>query len=187
MGTQSGTGRWWRLATLPNAWGQFSSAPKTWRVWRRAAPMSISRSAPPKVSRWWCFSGTFHRWPGSIGLEWPEQPTRVIRNQIVREWVGCDDRTPPPLNPPQFIGHTLLGGQEYPIPKFSAALPTPDTTGDLEEMCLTAGESAGLVLGIKPAREIIREMTGEAERIIAGRLAALVDRTSLAAATDTIV
>jgi enoyl-[acyl-carrier protein] reductase II len=110
-----------------------------------------------------------------FGLEWPDQPMRVIRNRVVREWAGRDDRTPPPLDPPQFIGRTLLGGQEYPMQKYSAVLPTPDTSGDFEEMCLAAGESAGLVREIKPAGEIVREMIDEAERIIAGRLAALVD------------
>jgi nitronate monooxygenase len=108
-----------------------------------------------------------------FGLEWPDQPMRVIRNRVVREWAGRDDRTPPQLDPPQFIGRTLLGGQEHPIQKFSGLLPTRDTSGDFEEMCLAAGESAGLVGEIKPAGEIVREMMDEAEQIIAGRLAVL--------------
>jgi enoyl-[acyl-carrier protein] reductase II len=102
-----------------------------------------------------------------FGPEWPDQPMRVIRNRVVGEWAGRDDRTPPAPAPPQSIGRTLVGGQEYPMPKFSAVLPTPDTTGDLEEMCLAAGESAGLVQEIKPAGEILHEMINEAERIIA--------------------
>jgi enoyl-[acyl-carrier protein] reductase II len=53
------------------------------------------------------------------------------------------------------------------MPKFSAVLPTPDTTGDFEEMCLAAGESAGLVQEIKPAGEILHEMINEAEHIMA--------------------
>ncbi len=57
--------------------------------------------------------------------------------------------------------------------KFSALLPTPDTSGDFEEMCLAADESAGLVREIKPAGEIVREMMDEAEQIITGRLAVL--------------
>jgi len=109
-----------------------------------------------------------------FGLEWPDQPMRVIRNRVVREWAGRDDRTPPQIDPPQIIGHTLLGGQEHPMQKFSGLLPTPDTSGDFEEMCLAAGESAGLVREIKPAREIVRKMMAEAEQIIAGRLAVLV-------------
>jgi hypothetical protein len=78
------------------------------------------------------------------------------------------------LDPPQLIGRTLLGGHEHPIQKFSGLLPTPDTPGDFEEMCLAAGESAGLVGEFKPAGEIVREMMDEAEQIITGRLAVLV-------------
>ena len=57
-----------------------------------------------------------------------------------------------------------------PLPKFSALLPTPDTTGDFEEMYLVASESAGLVKDIKPAGQIVREMMDEAGQIIEHRL-----------------
>jgi len=111
-----------------------------------------------------------------FGPEWPDQPMKVLRNRIVREWVGRDDRTPTLVDSAETIGRTLLGGQEYPLPKFSAALPTPDTSGDFEEMCLAAGESAGLVKEIKPAATIIQEMMDEAKRIIVERLMVLADR-----------
>ncbi len=110
-----------------------------------------------------------------FGPEWPDQPMRVLRNRVVEEWAGRDYRTPPAPDPPQIIGRTLIGGQEYPMPKFAAVLPTPDTTGDFEEMCLAAGESAGLVKEIKPAGEIVQEMMDEAERIIVERLAEIVE------------
>jgi NAD(P)H-dependent flavin oxidoreductase YrpB (nitropropane dioxygenase family) len=80
-----------------------------------------------------------------FGPEWPDAPMLVIRNRVVREWAGNDAKTPPQPNPPQTIGKTLLGGREYLMPKFAAILPTPETTGDFEEMCLAAGESAALV------------------------------------------
>lgn len=107
-----------------------------------------------------------------FGREWPDQPMKVIRNRVVSEWAGRDTQTPPPSDSPQFIGQTSLGGQQYPLPKFSAVLPTPDTSGDFEEMCLPAGESAGLTSDIKPAAKIITEMMDEAGRII-GKLSTL--------------
>jgi NAD(P)H-dependent flavin oxidoreductase YrpB (nitropropane dioxygenase family) len=113
-----------------------------------------------------------------FGPEWPDAPMRVLRNRVVREWAGRDTRTPPQPDPPQFIGATSLGGQEYRMPKFSAILATPETAGDFEEMCLPAGESAGLVHEIKPAEEIVREMMADAERVIAGRMASLVPADS---------
>jgi NAD(P)H-dependent flavin oxidoreductase YrpB (nitropropane dioxygenase family) len=108
-----------------------------------------------------------------FGPEWPDQPMRVIRNRVVSEWAGQDERTPPPPDSPQFIGRTVVGGQEYPMPKFAAILPTPDTSGDFEEMCLAAGESAGLVKEVKPAAEIVREIMNGAERVILERLASM--------------
>jgi len=59
--------------------------------------------------------------------------------------------------------------QEYRLPKFSAVLPTPETSGDFEEMCLAAGESAGLTNEIKPAGEIVRDMMNQAMGIIGDR------------------
>ena len=91
---------------------------------------------------------------------------RVIRNRVVREWEGKDTKTPPQPNPPQTIGKTMLGGREYAMPKFAAILPTPETTGDFEEMCLAAGESAALVTTISSAKDIVKAITKEAEQIL---------------------
>jgi enoyl-[acyl-carrier protein] reductase II len=110
-----------------------------------------------------------------FGPEWPDAPMRVLRNRVAREWAGRDDRTPPPPEPPQRIGQTILLGQAYAMPPFSVILPTPDTTGAFDEMCLAAGESAGLVTDLKPAGQIVRDMMDEAQRIITGRLGPLVD------------
>jgi NAD(P)H-dependent flavin oxidoreductase YrpB (nitropropane dioxygenase family) len=101
-----------------------------------------------------------------FGPEWPDAPIRVIRNRVVREWAGNDTKTPPQPDPPQIIGKTVLGGREYAMPKFSAILPTPETSGDFEEMCLPAGDSAALVTSIRPAREVVQAIGKEAEEIL---------------------
>jgi enoyl-[acyl-carrier protein] reductase II len=101
-----------------------------------------------------------------FGPEWPDAPMRVIRNRVVREWAGNDAQTPPPPDPPQIIGKTILGGREYLMPKFAAVLPTPETTGDFEEMCLAAGESAALVTTIGSALAIVQTIAKEAEQIL---------------------
>ena len=102
-----------------------------------------------------------------FGPEWPDAPMRVIRNRVVREWAGNDTKTPRQPDPPQIIGKTKLGGQEYAMPKFAAILPTPETTGDFEEMCLAAGESAALTTAITSAKEVVQTIGKEAERILA--------------------
>jgi len=101
-----------------------------------------------------------------FGPEWPDQPMLVLRNRVVREWTGRDNKTPAQPTPQQVIGQTNLFGHPYPMPKFSAALPTPETKGDLEEMCLAAGRGVGLVRDVKPAGDIVREMMSEAEECL---------------------
>jgi NAD(P)H-dependent flavin oxidoreductase YrpB (nitropropane dioxygenase family) len=108
-----------------------------------------------------------------FGPEWPDQPMKVIRNRVVAEWEGRGERTPWG-EPPREIGRRLVGPEPYAMPRFSALLPTPDTTGDFDEMCLAAGESAGLVGEVEPAGAIVRRLMEEARAVIAGRLAPLV-------------
>lgn len=105
-----------------------------------------------------------------FGPEWPHQSMRVLRNRVVNAWVSRENEVVYATDPIQVIGHTVLGGQEVPLPKFSALLPTPETTGDFEEMCLIAGESAGIVKEIIPAGQIVQAMMQEAGQIIEQRL-----------------
>lgn len=105
-----------------------------------------------------------------FGPEWPDAPARVLRNRVVDEWIGREREVVYSEDSPQTIGRTLMGAEEYVMPKFSALPPTPETTGDFEEMMLLGGESAGLVKEIRPAGEIVREMMEEARRIITERL-----------------
>jgi hypothetical protein len=76
----------------------------------------------------------------------------VIRNRVVREWAGNDTKTPRRRDAPRTIGKTVIGAQGYDMPEYSAVLPTPETTGDFEEMCLAAGESAALIHAIETAQ-----------------------------------
>jgi enoyl-[acyl-carrier protein] reductase II len=108
-----------------------------------------------------------------FGPEWPQGFTRAIRNGVMREWAHKEDlyTTPPP--PPAVIGtHKLMpwtvpGGVPYAMPKFSLCIPTRDTEGDFEEMCLLAGaESAPLVKEIRKAADITRDMGEGARKIL---------------------
>jgi NAD(P)H-dependent flavin oxidoreductase YrpB (nitropropane dioxygenase family) len=107
-----------------------------------------------------------------FGPEWPGQRIQVLRNRVVNEWAGSESEIPNPPPPPAIIGHTKLmpntvpGGVPYDLPKFSAMLPTPDTTGDFEEMCMAAGECAKQIKEVKPATQIVHDMMAEALFII---------------------
>ena len=107
-----------------------------------------------------------------FGPEWPDQPVRALRNGVVQEWAGRDSEWDEVGARAEPIGRTVLGGEEVAMPKFSVLIPTPDTDGDLDEMCLLAGESVGGIHDVRPAAEVVDEMMRDAAACI-GRLAEL--------------
>ena len=77
-----------------------------------------------------------------FGPEFPEASARGLRNRIVREWERRDDPPPYQVVPDSelpVIGQARLYGQEFPMKRFSGFPPTPEFTGDLEEMSLWPG------------------------------------------------
>jgi len=101
-----------------------------------------------------------------FGYDFPDATVRGIRNKIVAEFEGKDYPAPyANKNPDTFpiIGQSAMG----PIRRFSGVLPTPDTTGDFEQMSLLAGESVGLIKDIQPVAEIINQMITEASNSLA--------------------
>jgi enoyl-[acyl-carrier protein] reductase II len=88
-----------------------------------------------------------------FGPEWPGAPMRVLRNRAVRRAEGAPEAAP--ISP---IGRTQVFGMDYEMPAASAILPTTQTEGDLEEMCLAAGESVEHVNGIVSVKEVIEEI-----------------------------
>jgi NAD(P)H-dependent flavin oxidoreductase YrpB (nitropropane dioxygenase family) len=100
-----------------------------------------------------------------FGFDFPDAAVRGMRNAIVREFEGKDD--PPPyhgLDPGSqpVIGTASMFGQEMPMARFIGLPPTRAATGDLEQMSLLAGQSAGLVRDIRPAAEIVARIADEA-------------------------
>jgi NAD(P)H-dependent flavin oxidoreductase YrpB (nitropropane dioxygenase family) len=94
----------------------------------------------------------------------PNAPHRVLRNRIVAEWemAGC-----PPVGKRPGEG-TLVGtvnrrGAILKVARYYAALATPEYTGDLEYAPLWCGESCTSVNDIKPAADVVYEITKEAE------------------------
>lgn len=110
-----------------------------------------------------------------FGPEFKGGQIRVMRNGVVNQWVGreAEAASLPPSS--ETIGTSVIptpdgGVTNYPMPKFSALVPTTSTTGNFEEMCLPAGESASQVKDIKPVADIIKDMMNDAKRIIRSRL-----------------
>jgi NAD(P)H-dependent flavin oxidoreductase YrpB (nitropropane dioxygenase family) len=104
------------------------------------------------------------------GPEWPHQAMRAILNDGARTALGREAEAMKEAEG-QVIGSTMLNGQTIPLPRYSAILPTRDFKGDIEQACLTAGQSVGNIDEILPAGEIVRRMTREAKAAL-DRLAA---------------
>ena len=100
------------------------------------------------------------------GPEWPDQPMRAILNGGAREALGREAQASLDAQG-KMAGKTRLNGQEIPVPRYSAILPTPDFEGDIDQVCLTAGQGVGNITAILPAAEIVRQMTREAEAALA--------------------
>jgi NAD(P)H-dependent flavin oxidoreductase YrpB (nitropropane dioxygenase family) len=101
------------------------------------------------------------------GPEWPGQAMRAIVNDGARTALGREPEAIADAEG-QVIGSTVLNGQTIPLPRYSAILPTRDFNGDIEQACLTAGQSAGNIDTILPAGEIVRRMTSEAKAALDG-------------------
>jgi enoyl-[acyl-carrier protein] reductase II len=97
-----------------------------------------------------------------FGPEFPNASQRVLNNRAVAE---------PPSTQPPIIGSTLLFpgvvNAPYDMPKYSAIVPTRDTTGDFEEMDMPAGSESVLeIVRVEPAAAIIAEIVTEARRLL---------------------
>jgi NAD(P)H-dependent flavin oxidoreductase YrpB (nitropropane dioxygenase family) len=99
------------------------------------------------------------------GPEWPDQPMRIIVNEGARVAIGREADAIRDAEG-QTMGTTMLGGQRVPLPRHSAILPMHDFEGDIEQACLTAGESVGNIEEIMPAAEIVRRMSAEAAQAL---------------------
>lgn len=100
-----------------------------------------------------------------FGPEWPGQALRVIVNKAV---VAARGRAEAALaeSAGELIGTARVRGEVVPVPRYSAILPTPEFDANLDWACLTAGECAGRIASVRPAGEIVRTMSEEAEAIL---------------------
>jgi NAD(P)H-dependent flavin oxidoreductase YrpB (nitropropane dioxygenase family) len=112
-----------------------------------------------------------------FGHDFPDATVRGLRNRVVREWEKRDDPPPYKSQPPR--GHPVIGqmtiyGNTMPMQRFIGLPPTPEFSGDFDEMSLLAGETVGQIKAIKPAGDVVGEVMRQAEDIIAHRLPKLV-------------
>jgi enoyl-[acyl-carrier protein] reductase II len=118
--------------------------------------------------------GADTRLTSMFGRSMPQfNPMRVIANQVVREWEGREADMPPEDERLPQIGTIELGGQELPLRRFNAFVPTREMRGDTQEMPFLAGQGIGQISETLPAGLIVETMINEARWTI-GSLASLV-------------
>ena len=89
---------------------------------------------------------------------WPEAPHRVLRNSTYRAW---DDAGRPPVGSRPGEGEVVARHGDVEIERYAADEPRRATTGDLEAMCLYAGQGVGLVTAIEPAADVVSRIAAE--------------------------
>jgi enoyl-[acyl-carrier protein] reductase II len=105
-----------------------------------------------------------------FGIDFPDATVRGLRNAIVAEHEGRDHPAPyAGLDPARLpvIGETSLFGQRVPLQRFNGLPPVAATTGDLEQMSLLAGETAGLIGDVLPAAALVAAIAAQAEALLA--------------------
>ena len=88
---------------------------------------------------------------------WPGGMSRAKRNRFIRRWAGRE------LELRQHQGEALANLRQARI------------DGDIEEAPLSMGQDAGLIHEVLPAGEIVKRIAQEAEQILSGRLAGLLN------------
>jgi NAD(P)H-dependent flavin oxidoreductase YrpB (nitropropane dioxygenase family) len=109
-----------------------------------------------------------------FGIDFPDATVRGLRNAIVAEFEGRDNPAPyAGLDPDglPLVGTTSFFGQEIPLTRFNGLPPVRATTGDFDQMSLLAGETVGLIDGVRSASELVRDIAAEAERSLGASLA----------------
>ena len=91
---------------------------------------------------------------------WPYGPHRVLRNETLEDWEGAG--SPPVGKRPgegDLLGHSAAG---EPILRYDMAAPKMGTTGNVEGMCLYAGEGCRNIRDLPRAADLIERLWREA-------------------------
>jgi NAD(P)H-dependent flavin oxidoreductase YrpB (nitropropane dioxygenase family) len=96
--------------------------------------------------------------------DWPDAPHRTLHNSTLTNWEASGS---PPRGKRPCEGEVVATGADgSPVSRYSASLPTPGTTGEVEAMALYAGQSAGLVSRLQSAHDIVKDVADEAVRTL---------------------
>ena len=95
----------------------------------------------------------------AFGVGWPVNAPHRLRRSCIEAAAAF---------PAEIVGegeHDLTR-QRYPVPRFAPDGVGRGFTGEIPATSLWAGESGGRVTRVQPAGEVVRELAGEAERLL---------------------
>jgi NAD(P)H-dependent flavin oxidoreductase YrpB (nitropropane dioxygenase family) len=96
---------------------------------------------------------------------WENAPHRALRNSTVEAWEAAG--RPAPGSRPGETDEPAFRPDGSPINRYASTTPSIGMSGDLEPLSHWAGQGVGLVTHVQPAHEIVGEIVGDAERILA--------------------
>jgi NAD(P)H-dependent flavin oxidoreductase YrpB (nitropropane dioxygenase family) len=94
----------------------------------------------------------------TFALDFPGLPHRALSSSVAAAAAFAGDVVGESVDP--------TSGERAPIHRFQKVTVTRNVTGAVEAMSLWAGESVGGVTRVQPAAEIVRDLAGEAERLL---------------------
>jgi nitronate monooxygenase len=97
-------------------------------------------------------------------IGWPNSPHRSLLNDTIEQWEAAGN--PPSGQRPNESEVIGTYGDGSSIRRYESSYPEPGAIGQLESMCLYAGQGVGLASRIQPAAEIVQTMAEEAARIL---------------------
>jgi len=96
---------------------------------------------------------------------WPGVPHRVLENEPVRDWRTAGEPDDDRPGDDEVVATTPDG---EPVTRYEDSLAVPGMEGDVEQLPLYAGQSAGLTTDIRPAADLVRDLADEAEAALDG-------------------
>lgn len=89
---------------------------------------------------------------------WPDVPHRVLENGTVSDW---EDAGRPEDDRPGEGDIVVETADGTPVRRYEDSLALPGMSGDVEELPLYAGQSAGLTRDVQPAGEVVASLVEE--------------------------
>lgn len=89
-------------------------------------------------------------------VDWPDAPHRTLRNTTIAAWEAAG--RPPSGHRPGEGEIVAAHGDGQAIARYASTSVEEGVTGDIEALSLWAGQSVGLIGGVRPAGEIVREI-----------------------------